>query len=85
MSLFGLKWGKQMLLNPRIALEDECCQLKLNICDAQPTKLFTCECLECRVSLYQGAVCKYGELMNREVVRDMDRTSDEGVFTKSKL
>ncbi|KAL6554100.1 hypothetical protein OROMI_019773 [Orobanche minor] len=44
---FSTAIGKQMLLNPRKSFRNECCRLKLNVDDTQPTKAFTCADKDC--------------------------------------
>ncbi|KAG8387030.1 hypothetical protein BUALT_Bualt03G0210700 [Buddleja alternifolia] len=90
--------GKMMLLNPRSSLEDEFCKLKLNVYDAQPTKYFTCEDLNCKltraenVSMFCYAkTCYCGKSMNREIgLQEESDTgaatnNDHGVFTTKKM
>ncbi|CAA0808590.1 Protein of unknown function (DUF674 [Striga hermonthica] len=67
---FHTETGKQMLLNPRSVFDKECLKLKLNFCDSEPTKYFTCEWPirgKHNFSMYYDTVgCDCGITMSKE-------------------
>ncbi|XP_061339646.1 uncharacterized protein LOC133286269 [Gastrolobium bilobum] len=65
---------KEMLLQPRNAMESYCQNIKLNIDDTEKTKYFICEDLDCSrkrsgglLSTFTNQRCKCGKPMNREI------------------
>lgn len=75
---------KTMLLNPRNWAENECCNLKLNIDNTEPTKYFICKNWGCScgstasVSTRTTVKCSCGNLMNRAVIVDSNVSAVHG-------
>ncbi|GER43111.1 hypothetical protein STAS_19942 [Striga asiatica] len=74
--------GKQMLLNPRSVFDKECRKLKLNLCDSEPTKYFTCGQSSSgnhNFSMYYDSVrCDCGKTMSTETKLRSSETVEDG-------
>ncbi|CAA0808586.1 Protein of unknown function (DUF674 [Striga hermonthica] len=79
---FHTETGKQMLLNPRSVFDNECCKLKLNLNDSEPTKYFTCGRPKSRkhnFSMYYDTVgCDCGKTMSKETKFLSSEAAEDG-------
>ncbi|CAA0808599.1 Protein of unknown function (DUF674 [Striga hermonthica] len=79
---FHSETSKQMLLNPRSVFEKECCKLKLNLSDSEPTKYFTCGqsfSKKHNFSMYYDTVkCDCGKSMSTETVFLSSEAAEDG-------
>ncbi|KAI9080135.1 hypothetical protein K1719_037951 [Acacia pycnantha] len=80
---------KKMLLCPRNPCEEHCQKLRFNVDDTEPTKCFMCGSGSCRrsgrVSIFAGASCSCGKLMDHEVKlreEEDNNLKGDGVFVR---